>query len=110
VAVFITALVVGVGIGTVLMETGCVFVVAVLAALAVYRFMLSHYDHQIQYSGIKGFNLLHSWFMHRESRVDHVAIPLTFGALLYTVVFGIFIVSKLLDAAIRAIVSALTFH
>jgi hypothetical protein len=85
---FITRLVMGVGVGTVLMETGWVFVVAVLAALAVYRFMLSHYDHRIQYSGIKGVNLLHVWFMHRESRVDHVAIPLTIGALLYTVVLG----------------------
>ena len=107
---FITALVMGVGVGSVLMETGWVFVVAVLAALAVYRLMLSHYDHRIQYSGIKGVNLLHAWFMHRESRVDHFGIPLTIGALLYTVVFGVFIVSRLLDAAIHAIVSALTFH
>ena len=108
VTVFLTASIEGVSVGTVLLETGWVFLISILAALALYRFSLSYCDHRIQYSGAKGINLLHDWFMHREARVDHVAIPLTIGALLYSVVFGIFLACRFIDAAIRAIVSLLT--
>jgi hypothetical protein len=110
VTALVTSMEIRIGIPTVLLETGWVFVLATLVASAAYRIMLSRYDHRERLAGMEAMNPVHLWFMQRETRVDHIAIPLTVGALLNTVVFGIFIISQLFEAAIRTLVSALTFR
>ncbi len=93
-----------------LVYTGWALLVTFVVSLALYRLTLSVLDHRARRAipNISGHS--HQWFQHRESIVDHIGIPLTFCALLYTIAATVFTANELMDATIRKFVTLLTLH
>jgi hypothetical protein len=100
-AVCFAAIMSRMSVEAVLLWTGWAMVLTVLVSLGMYRIMLSFYDHRARVFGIPATHPVYQWFLHQETMVDRIGIPLTILEILYTVAVGAFIISELIDAAIR---------
>jgi len=81
--------------------TSWAMVLTVLVSLGMYRVMLSVYDHRARVFGMPRSHPVYQYFLHQETIVDRVGIPLTILEILYTVAVGMFVISEVIDAAIR---------
>lgn len=110
-AVGVIAILSGLDTIAVLVYTTWVLVICALLSLVLYRIMLLVFDRRAQAIGMPVTHPVHQWFIHRENLVDHIGIPLSIFSLLYTVAVTMFIVSRLIDTAIRkAMMMVNTLH
>jgi hypothetical protein len=100
-AVSVIAIASGLDTMAVFIYTTWVLVICALVSLVLYRVMLLVYDRRARALGMPVTHPVHQWFVHRENLVDHIGIPLSVFSLLYTVAVTMFIVSRIIDTAIR---------
>jgi hypothetical protein len=100
-AVSVIAIASGLDTMAVLIYTTWVLVICALLSLVLYRVMLLVYDRRASALGMPVTHPVHQWFVHRENLVDHIGIPLSVFSLLYTAAVTMFIVSRIIDTAIR---------
>ncbi len=100
----------GMDTAAVLVYTSWVLVVCALLSLGLYRIMLLVFDRRARTLGMAVTHPVHQWFVHRENLVDHIGIPLSIFSLLYTVAVAMFIISRIIDTAIRKAMMIVTLH
>ena len=98
------------GMEAALIYTGWALVITVLLSLIFYRLVLSYFERVARAGNVEASHRMLRWFHHQEDRVDHAAILLTAGGLVYTVGITVFLASRLFDKAVAKFMSLLSLR
>jgi hypothetical protein len=110
--ILIPVLIAGVSLGSVataralgILPAGGLVLVTLLASLAIYRLILTHYDHVLRAAGANPKHPLRRWFHHREHQVDHAGIVLTVCCFVFALAMAAILASQLIDTALRKVMT-----